>query len=1725
MRGSRCRLPIGSRQEGAWRQGPPSRSLFSGGECGLAQRGGVFALGPPLAPPSFRGGPRPIRRHGDPAAQAPRGAGCGSSRRPLHAPSLPPFSASAAKAKMDSAEAETGAGGLSPALEPLPPPEKGRLQQGRAAREPQEDEGGDQAAAAAAAEAEGLVPGEGPASCSSQLPPGALALSQSQDLLPGGSQDGGREMGPAEGEPGGGEGQEEEGGGGERDGEAAEAELTGPERSGILMSGTANFLQHCREETRSLTSPKGPGASDPSAWESQDAPLLSTQEDLFGQSQSGTTVPGGSCAMSSAEEASASTSTPADSLLVLHLSGCVSGPALPSCGALGPVPLITPRSPTNLDIEDGKQEEESLEAQGLGLPRVPAPPSPTSIPIPSQPDFSHDTFLPTPSLEDGPKARTEKDRSGVAGLAAVESSEELVMGAKLVGDREPSLTEGPLLPLPGEVCALTLSGSEDTQPTELTGSMVPPEVVAGAVPGTSAGKPGSTRSPNKHPLGADSQALLGSPDEGTSPVPAGGREEAPGNQGSLEDGAVPKLSWEEPSKRRPSQEEEGTGQAVASTAARAEPQSVSSVTGESAWAETLEESAACQAALGETCPGTIQQPLGSQSPQPEGPEGTGSQGSRSTSLSVNSLAGQLKPEREQAKMEKDALPVRALPQQDGVPVRLAACLAQGSEELAVDGSEEALLGNLPGKEEEEELAAATAPITKGAEEGPWSHEALNPLASLSVGNPVLKERGALLPLASNTPPLIGQLKTRLRHSTPIEFGGCPESTITTSNITAESSRAETMESPLASAEMEESCQGSVGRIGRDAEEGKLSLRMSLVTPVTEESEGSLPFTLEKPTVGREKNGSLPGTVSSPQKIPPVFARICEAQHTGQTQGPQRSSLPFSSQEEQEEEQHPPRAWLDPQACGQKLRAEGPAGCVEKEEEHMETEAVEAQEEETERRAPNRPHSVLPTKGDDSAFTPRASSNKGIQTAAEGVQDPLGFASAATQTGACSWVEVGTSMARAWPERQDAKTQTEAECAEAPARMPPCQDALPNQSEEDVVSPCPPRVLQRHMRTIREVRTVVTRIITDIYYKDGAELERKVVEESEEPVVERQESERALSPSRTGGSSLTSGDLGDVSSFSSKASGLQQTSSGGSSAFSVTCSSMSSGQGGVPFKGGACQGTGPGDLALCGARKPRGSLPASALPTENHSVPSTGRRPETAEPSEASLRRSDSPEIPLQEQLGLSRGTGFLSPSSPKDSLVGLRVVAKWSSNGYFYSGTITQDVGGSKYKLLFDDGYECEVPGRDILLCDPLPLETEVTALSEDEYFSAGVVKGHRQEFGELFYCVEKDGQRKWYRRTAVILSLEQGNRLREQFGLGPYEPLTPLSKAADISLDNLVEGKRKRHSVGSPGPSSRTTPLRRAPDSPHLPHRLPASKRKLAASEGERSPAKRGRRTSTATPGSLGGREKGSPLHSGGDSGAPSAADDQWGPLPHNKTLFLGYAFLLTMANPVERLSSIPKPVVSSGEEEELLETTPYNRSYVERQLQAGGGFILEDFNESQCSAAYQCLLIADQPCRTRKYFLCLARGIPCVSHLWVHDSCHADQLQNYRDYLLPAGYSLQEQRVLEWHPRKDPFHKLKVLLVSDEPQAFLEFWSEILMIGGAASVKQQESAAWSKEVGLGVFDVVVTDASCPAAILKCAEVLQLPVVTQEWVVQSLIAGERVGFKQLQYQPQHSPS
>lgn len=78
---------------------------------------------------------------------------------------------------------------------------------------------------------------------------------------------------------------------------------------------------------------------------------------------------------------------------------------------------------------------------------------------------------------------------------------------------------------------------------------------------------------------------------------------------------------------------------------------------------------------------------------------------------------------------------------------------------------------------------------------------------------------------------------------------------------------------------------------------------------------------------------------------------------------------------------------------------------------------------------------------------------------------------------------------------------------------------------------------------------------------------------------------------------------------------------------------------------------------------------------------------------------------------------------------------------------------------------------------------------------------------------------------------------------------------------------------------------------------------------------------TASVLPGAVGAGEFVSPCESGDNMGEPSTLDEQRGPLPVNKTLFLGYAFLLTMATTSDKLASrskLPDGPSGSSEEEE---------------------------------------------------------------------------------------------------------------------------------------------------------------------------------------------------------------
>ncbi|XP_055076968.1 TP53-binding protein 1 isoform X2 [Periophthalmus magnuspinnatus] len=800
----------------------------------------------------------------------------------------------------------------------------------------------------------------------------------------------------------------------------------------------------------------------------------------------------------------------------------------------------------------------------------------------------------------------------------------------------------------------------------------------------------------------------------------------------------------------------------------------------------------------------------------------------------------------------------------------------------------------------------------------------------------LPKEGELIgPSVSATPPQISQLKQSLRHSTPIEM-----------NLLSQNSDV--------SAGSDIMAEGSDVTV--EGADGKLSLRMKPATPVEEGS--SERFSLQRPSLGEDVSA---GPTSKSVHSPSVFSRIRQVHRTpADNTCPLRSPLFTSAQRNTNQSNSLPNSQSDP--------------------------------------------SMQEVTSHAHSSTANENGGKNLSQNAPGTANSL--------------------------DKTDPETPL-------PRRTGPAH--------------------RRHVRTIQEVRTTVTRIITDVYYEDGKEVDRTVTQESDEPVVQFQVMD--VSPSRTGNSSVTSGDLADIS-----------------SSICTTGTTSSSG-------------TGP-----TSTERPK------FLPPPNRGVKTNRAPPAVSDPvSQVSDLAGSSPD----------------PQSSSGSSFVGLRVVAKWSSNGYFYSGRIIQDFGvqpgpgsgsspGSgpgenRFRLRFDDGYECELWARDILLCDPIPLETEVTALNQDQTYCTGVVMAHKLEGSELQYCVERGDHRLWFPRSSVILSLDQGNRLRDKHSLGPYQPPPALGKAADISLDNLVEGKRKRRGAQS----GLATPTRspRAPRSKPgpSPGPNPGSKRKLG-SDGTPA-AKRGRRGAVHQVTALNTSDSDPPLvscdHAPGACDASCDLTATHGPRPQNTTLFENFVFLLTSSSERDRLSN-------RQDNEELVQTGPYNKLYTESQLQSGGGTVLKEFNHQQCEAAFQSLLIADQHCCNRPYLLCVVSGVPCVSHLWVRDCCRENTLLNYRNYLLPAGAG-PGGGVREWRPHRSPFKSLRVLLLLKDQ---VEFWSELVELGGGtALVRSPEDHT---ELHTGSADVLVLEPGLDPAPVSGSD---LPQVSVDWIIDCVVCGETLDF------------
>ena len=230
---------------------------------------------------------------------------------------------------------------------------------------------------------------------------------------------------------------------------------------------------------------------------------------------------------------------------------------------------------------------------------------------------------------------------------------------------------------------------------------------------------------------------------------------------------------------------------------------------------------------------------------------------------------------------------------------------------------------------------------------------------------------------------------------------------------------------------------------------------------------------------------------------------------------------------------------------------------------------------------------------------------------------------------------------------------------------------------------------------------------------------------------------------------------------------------------------------------------------------------------------------------------------------------------------------------------------------------------------------------------------------------------------------------------------------------------------------------------------------------------------------------------------------------------IFSGHAFVLNTS------SQRPLPMTYVEEEDYtdnefvVSNATPrFDRKKLTEIIVMNGGEVLDEF-PTQANPAptldRTLIVVSDRHSLTMTYILALADGVPIVSHLFLYDCVAAQSLQEYKSYLLPAGFSCLLMREVEQgqdcshdlrvndcllptrmsRQRKDEdasvtgkriLSGLHVLVISKE-EAFTEVWQSVLNSLGAAVSRRHDKTRLDK---LRLPDVVVTDSNAHKAVCK---------------------------------------
>ena len=502
----------------------------------------------------------------------------------------------------------------------------------------------------------------------------------------------------------------------------------------------------------------------------------------------------------------------------------------------------------------------------------------------------------------------------------------------------------------------------------------------------------------------------------------------------------------------------------------------------------------------------------------------------------------------------------------------------------------------------------------------------------------------------------------------------------------------------------------------------------------------------------------------------------------------------------------------------------------------------------------------------------------------------------------------------------------------------------------------------------------------------------------------------------------------------------------------------------------------------------------------------------------------------------------------KDLEVGTRVFAKWveKTRVKYWPGKIEKIEEDQKYMILFDDDYRKLLKKEDIWPADGLVPGNHVHVVNMEDpaTHKSGTILSFADLTtpGKIFYEVQKKSKSLFDTLTLFDFQIQLESATEadpekseanpekpeadpEKPEGDPEEPVkkishewifmepqqwqgvtggfpgTPKAKLANVSLDNLVTGKRRSKPV---------TPMKDTPTTSKTP-----KKRGAAGSNVETSAAEDCSSKNMSVKKKL--RKRATDKR---NTDLPLTTDDEerLGQSGSKKSnLFKGLFFMITQGTK-GNLDESDLSMDSETEEEDAadnLKEEVLDKKSLRKKIIEHGGTVLAKFpDQTKEKISSNIIVVTDRMCRTLTYLSAIAFGFERINFTWILNCISAGKLMIRKNYALQVGYSNVLQRDIEPHEVSSvnlrELFKGDHFVVASTNADFTSAWKELLLrVGAEVTIKHG-----GKLNRLKKFNAIITQSqNCPDTIRTDANERDKYLVSTAWILECLINGRKLTF------------